>query len=154
MTKKSKRASKKLFLYVDGASRGNPGPAGVGVLILDANRRKAKEFYKYIGDTTNNVAEYSAFICGLEAASDLGADEVAINLDSELVARQLSGDYRVKDATIKTLFEKCLGLLKTFKIFEIKRIDRCENKDADRLANKAINLGVSGTGSGMRSCNS
>lgn len=130
----------KIFLYIDGASRGNPGPAGIGVLILDKNRKKVKELYKYIGETTNNIAEYNALIYGLEEAIGLSADEIVINLDSELVAKQLGGEYRVKNLEIKLLFEKALGILKGFKNFEIKHIDRSNNKDADRLANKAINL--------------
>lgn len=132
--------NKKIFLYIDGASRGNPGPAGIGVLILDGTRKRIKEFYKYIGETTNNIAEYNALICGLEEAVKLNADEITINLDSELVAKQLSGEYRVKDVSIKPLFEKALGILKGFAEFKINHIDRSQNKAADKLANKAINL--------------
>ncbi len=130
-----------MFLYIDGASRGNPGPAGVGVLILDKNRKRLKELYKYIGDTTNNIAEYNALIYGLEEALKLSPDEIVINLDSELVARQMNGEYRVKNPDIKLLFEKASHILRNFKIFEIKHIDRSKNKEADKLANKAINLG-------------
>ncbi|MBI4974275.1 MAG: ribonuclease HI family protein [Candidatus Omnitrophica bacterium] len=136
--------NKKIFLYIDGASRGNPGPAGVGVLMLDESRKKIKEFYRYIGETTNNIAEYNALIYGLEEATKLNADEIVINLDSELVAKQLSGDYRVKDSFIKPLFEKALGILRGFGEFKIKHIDRSENKAADKLANKAINLKQTG----------
>lgn len=133
--------NKKAFLYIDGASRGNPGPAGVGVLILDEKKKKIKEFYKYIGETTNNTAEYNALIYGLEEALKLHIDEIAINLDSELVAKQMSGEYRVKDPDIRLLFEKALAILKSFKVFEIQHIERSKNKEADKLANKAINLG-------------
>lgn len=132
--------NKKIFLYIDGASRGNPGPAGIGLLILDENKKKIKEFYKYLGETTNNVAEYNALIYGLEKALELRADEVVINLDSELVAKQLNGEYRVKNSDIRPFFEKALGILKGFKEFEIKHIERSKNKEADKLANKAINL--------------
>jgi len=131
--------SKKLSLYTDGASRGNPGPAGVGVVILDG-RKKIKELYKYIGETTNNMAEYNALIYGLEEAVNLAAKEVVVNLDSELVARQLNGEYKVKDDDIKALFERALSILKNFEHFEIRHVARSKNKDADRLANKAINL--------------
>ncbi len=131
---------KKLFLYTDGGSRGNPGPAGIGVLILDGAKKKIKDSYKYIGETTNNIAEYSALIHGLEEALSLKADEVVINMDSELIAKQLNGEYRVKDSDIKPLFEKALGILRQFKSFEIKQIDRSKNKEADKLVNKAINL--------------
>lgn len=132
--------SKKLFLYTDGASRGNPGPSGIGVVILDARKKKLKELSKYIGETTNNIAEYNALICALEEASALAADEVVIYMDSELMARQLSGEYRVKSDEIKPLFEKALGMLKNIGSFEIRHIEREKNKDADKLANKAINL--------------
>lgn len=132
--------SKTFFLYADGGSRGNPGPAGIGAVILDARKKKVKEVFKYIGETTNNNAEYSALICGLEEVRGLGGDEVVINLDSELVVKQLSGEYRVKNADIKPLFEKAIGVLKNFKSFEIHHIDRSKNRDADKLVNKAINL--------------
>lgn len=132
--------SKKLFLYTDGGSRGNPGPSGIGVIILDEHRKKVKELFKYIGEATNNIAEYSALICGIEEASALGADEIVVHMDSELLARQLNGEYKVKSAEIKPLFERALGMLKAFSAFEIKHIERAKNKEADRLVNKAINL--------------
>ncbi len=132
--------NKKFFLYADGGARGNPGPAGIGVVIFDAGRKKVKEVYKYIGEATNNNAEYSALICALVEAEKLGAEEVVINLDSELVAKQLSGEYRVKNSDIKILFEKTVDALKHFKSFKVNHIDRSENKEADKLVNKAINL--------------
>lgn len=132
--------SKKVILYADGGSRGNPGPAGIGVVLLDEKKKKLKEVYKYIGETTNNNAEYNALICGLEEAKAIGADEVMVNLDSELVVKQLNGEYRVKNAEIKPLFEEAIAGLKKFKAFKICHIDRSENKDADKLVNKAINL--------------
>lgn len=132
--------NKKLTIYIDGGSRGNPGPAGVGVVILDNSGKKIREFGKYIGETTNNIAEYNALLYGLEEALILRADDVKINLDSELVAKQLSGDYRVKDANIRPLFERALNMLKGFKSFEVRHIEREKNKEADKLVNKAINL--------------
>ncbi|MFA5146103.1 MAG: ribonuclease HI family protein [Candidatus Omnitrophota bacterium] len=132
--------SGKFSMYIDGASRGNPGPAGIGVVIFDGRKKKVKEVYKYIGETTNNVAEYNALIAGLEEMANLSASEVTINMDSELVARQLSGEYKVKDAVMRSLFERAVSILKTFKSFEVKHIERAKNKDADKLANKAINL--------------
>jgi len=127
-------------LYTDGGSRGNPGPAGIGFLILDEKKKKIKDFCKYIGEATNNVAEYYALIHGLEEASALKADEVVVYVDSELIAKQLNGEYRVKDINMKPLFEKTLSILKDFKSFEIKHIERSKNKEADKLVNKAINL--------------
>ena len=132
--------SKKITLYTDGGSRGNPGPSGIGVIMLDSNKKKIKEISRYIGLTTNNIAEYSALVCGLEEASALGASDVVVFMDSELLAKQLSGEYRVKDGNIRPLFEKALGVLKNFNSFEIKHIDREKNKEADKLVNKAINL--------------
>ena len=132
--------SKTFFIYADGGSRGNPGPAGIGVVILDAGKKKVKEVFKYIGETTNNNAEYNALICGLEEVRSLGGDEIIINLDSELVVKQINGEYRVKNSDIKPLFEKAIDALKNFKSFEIRHIDRSKNKEADKLVNKAINL--------------
>ena len=132
--------SKRFFLYADGGSRGNPGPAGVGAVILDSKKKKVKEVFKYIGETTNNNAEYNALIAGLEEVRSLGGDEVIVYLDSELVVKQINGEYRVKNADIKPLFEKAVEVLKNFKSFEIRHIDRSKNKEADKLVNKAINL--------------
>jgi len=132
--------NKKLILYTDGGSRGNPGPSGVGVVILDENKKKVKEFFKYIGEATNNIAEYSALIYGLEEAAALSAGEVLVHMDSELLVKQLSGEYKVKNADLKPLFEKALGILKQFNSFEVKHIERSKNKEADKLVNKALNL--------------
>jgi len=132
--------NKKIEIYVDGGSRGNPGPSGVGVVILDAGGNRLKEISKYIGETTNNIAEYSALLYGLEEALILRVDKIIVNLDSELVARQLTGDYRVKDPGLKPLFERAMNMLKSFKSFEIRHIEREKNKEADKLVNRAINL--------------
>lgn len=132
--------SKKIYLYTDGGARGNPGPAGIGIVILDNAKKKLKEAFKYIGETTNNIAEYSALIYGLEEAAAFKANEIVINLDSELVVKQLNGEYKVKDPGMKELFDKALGILKNFNSFEIRHIDRSKNKEADKLVNKAINL--------------
>lgn len=132
--------SKKIFLYADGGSRGNPGPAGIGVVIKDSAKKNLKEVYKYIGETTNNIAEYSALISGLEELSAMNAEEIVICLDSELVVKQLCGEYKVKDAGIRPLFEKALGILRNFKTYDIKHIERSKNSEADKLVNKAINL--------------
>jgi ribonuclease HI len=131
---------KKISLYSDGASRGNPGPSGVGVLILDSSGNKLKEFSKYIGHATNNIAEYSALIYALDEALMLKADEVIAHVDSELVCKQINGEYKVKDEKIRPLFDKAMHILRSFKSFEVKHIDRSRNKEADKLANKAINL--------------
>ena len=132
--------SKKVYIYTDGGSRGNPGPSGIGVVILDSNKTKIKEVFKYIGEATNNVAEYSALVCGLQEAHSIGATDLTIYIDSELLVKQLNGEYKVKDANMRTLFEKSLVELKNFSSFEVKHIERRMNKEADKLVNKAINL--------------
>ncbi len=131
---------KKVLIYIDGAARGNPGPAGLGVVILDEDRTKIKDYYKYLGKTTNNIAEYNALIYGLQEAHMLGAKDVVLHMDSELVAKQLKGDFRVKNTKIKPIFEQALHLINGFDKVEIKLIERSLNKEADKLANKAINL--------------
>ena len=132
--------SKKLYLYTDGGSRGNPGPSGIGVVIFDSNKNKIKEVFKYIGEATNNVAEYTALVSGLEEALALKATDVVIYMDSELLAKQLNGEYKVKDANMKAFFDESLSLFKNFNSFEVKHIERAKNKEADKLVNKAINL--------------
>lgn len=130
-----------LKIYVDGGARGNPGPAGIGVVMQDEKGKTLKEFNKYIGVATNNIAEYNAVVYGLQEALIEKADKIELNLDSELVAKQLKGEYRVKNANIKPLFEQALHLISGFKEVNIKHIKREENKLADKLVNKAINLG-------------
>ena len=130
----------KLVLYTDGCCKGNPGPAGIGVVIKDSRKKILKELSEYIGEATNNIAEYSALIRGLEVAGDLGAEDITVFMDSELIVKQLSGEYRVKDDGMKKLFLQTLEVLKDFKSFDIKHIDRSKNKEADKLANRAIDL--------------
>ena len=132
--------TRRYLIYVDGGARGNPGPAGIGIVICDTERKKVREVYKYIGEATNNVAEYSALICGLEEALTLDAEEIVVHMDSELIAKQLSGEYRVKNADLKLLFDRATEALRHFSLFEIKHINRSKNKEADKLVNKAINL--------------
>lgn len=131
---------KRLLIYIDGGARGNPGPAGIGVVIFDENKKRIKDFHKYIGVATNNVAEYSAFIYALQEAHMLGVKDVVLHMDSELVAKQLKGEFKVKNKNIKPLFEQAVHLINGLEKIEVKRIDRSLNKEADRLANKAINL--------------
>ncbi|OGW75434.1 MAG: hypothetical protein A2Z72_06460 [Omnitrophica bacterium RBG_13_46_9] len=132
---------KKLSLYVDGGSRGNPGPSGIGVVIFNEKGQKIKEFDKYIGIATNNIAEYTAVIYGLQEALMEKADAIELNIDSDLVVQQLKGGYRVKNPNIRPLFEQALHLISGFKKVDIKHIPREDNHEADRLVNKAINLG-------------
>ena len=129
-----------LQIFTDGGSRGNPGPAGIGAVLLDEKGKKVAEVSRYIGDSTNNVAEYLAVIYGLQEAVFLKAGEIVLNVDSQLVARQLKGEYRVKDQNIRRFFDIALNLFRGFDKVEIREISREENTDADALANKAINL--------------
>lgn len=132
--------SQRLLIYIDGAARGNPGPAGLGIVVYDENKNKVKEYYKYVGETTNNVAEYNALIYALQEVHMLGSKDVVIHMDSELVYKQLKGEFRVKDKKMKSLFDQAIHLINGLGEIELKHIDRSLNKEADKLANKAINL--------------
>jgi ribonuclease HI len=131
-------------IHTDGASRGNPGEAGVGIVIADDRGKTVKEIKQYLGMTTNNVAEYRAVIVALEKAFALGAESVIINMDSELVARQITGDYKVREAHLKSLHREVLDLLKKFSKHRIRHIPREQNRRADQLANEAIDQRVQG----------
>jgi len=129
---------KNVVIYSDGASKGNPGDAGIGVVISTEDGTVLREIGEYIGQTTNNVAEYTALIRGLREAADLGATSVDISTDSELMARQLSGVYKVKSPNLKPLFEETVGLLRHFKRVSISHVMRELNKRADQLANEGV----------------
>jgi len=133
------RSPKRLTIYVDGASRGNPGPAAVGVVIKDEKGVTALKLSYSIGRATNNQAEYTALITSLQEAMKLGADQVYINTDSQLMAEQINGHYRVRNAHIKPLFEKAMQLLTAFQYYSIDHIPRDLNSEADALANEALN---------------
>jgi len=135
---KSFGSEDRLILYIDGASRGNPGRAGAGIWITNREREKISEVSRYLGHKTNNEAEYWALLLGLREAKRLGGEALQIFTDSELVARQIKGVYRVKDLKLKALHKTVIENLKTFSSFEIGSIPREENKEADRLANQAI----------------
>ncbi|MFA5047726.1 MAG: ribonuclease HI family protein [Patescibacteria group bacterium] len=129
---------KKAILHTDGGARGNPGPAGIGaVLKID---EETHEYKKYIGETTNNQAEYQALILGLEKAKEHGATEVECLLDSELVVKQLNREYKVKDKDLGLQFVKVWNLMQGFKKVSFKHIFREQNKEADRLVNEAIDV--------------
>ncbi len=124
-------------IFSDGACSGNPGPAAIGVVIRK-NGQKVKEVSEVIGEATNNIAEYKAFIRGLVEAKTLGAEHVQLRTDSQLLFYQLKGEYKVKHANMKPLHEQALLLLKSFKKVECKVVPREENKDADLLATSAL----------------
>ncbi|MCP5464947.1 MAG: ribonuclease HI family protein [Deltaproteobacteria bacterium] len=127
--------------YTDGGSRGNPGPAGCGAHIIDPNGAE-HPFYKYLGKMTNNQAEYSGLLLALEELKNLGATQVLIRADSELMVKQMRGEYRVKNPNILPLFQKAKQLAKEFADIKFEHVRREFNKEADRLANVAIDEGV------------
>ncbi len=123
-------------IYSDGASSGNPGPAGIGVVVIIDGRKTTLS--EPIGDATNNVAEYTALLRGLEVAARDGAEKVRVYLDSELLVRQLNGVYRVKNPGLIPLYRKVLDTLARFKSCRIEHIPREENREADSLAKQAV----------------
>jgi ribonuclease HI len=127
----------RVILYTDGAARGNPGPAAIGVVLGDANRNEIESFGEVIGETTNNEAEYRALLRGLALAAKHG-DEIEIRTDSELMARQLKGTYRVRAANLKPLYEQAQRALAKFKRATIVIVPRELNRRADALANQAL----------------
>jgi len=129
---------KRLIIYTDGGSRGNPGPSGIGVVVCGENGETLKNISRYIGEATNNVAEYTALIYGLQEALILRADEVIINCDSELMVKQIKKEYKVRDKYLKPLNGQVEHLLSGFGKYEINHIDRSLNKGADRLADRAV----------------
>ena len=129
---------RRLIIYADGAARGNPGPAGIGVVIEDERGRVLKEVSQFVGQKTNNQAEYMALIQGLETAAEYQADAVLVRLDSELLVHQLKGEYKVKSPLLKPLRNKAQELLARYKVVGIEHIERGYNRAADRLANRAI----------------
>jgi len=128
----------KVTIYTDGASKGNPGDAGIGVVITAEDGTVLAEIGEYIGKTTNNVAEYSALIRGLTEAAELGATTLEISTDSELMARQLAGIYKVKSPLLRPLYEQAVTLLRHFRKVSISHVFRECNKRADELANEGV----------------
>jgi len=128
-----------LRAFTDGASRGNPGEAGVGIIVMDERAAPVFTMHGFIGVCTNNVAEYTAMETLLARARTLECARLIIHSDSELMVRQLNGKYRVKDRVLKTHHARTLELLKTLPFpFELRHIPREENREADRLANLGI----------------
>jgi ribonuclease HI len=128
----------RLIINADGASRHNPGPAAIGATIKDERGRLLASISRRIGRATNNQAEYWALIAALEKAIELGARQADIQLDSELVVKQMKGRYRVKNAALRPLYLKVGKLLSQLEGFTITNVPREQNAEADRLANKAL----------------
>jgi len=129
-------------LYTDGGSRGNPGPAGVGVVIVDDHGTPLHEAGYYLGKTTNNVAEYQGLLRGLQHAETLGVDRLTVRSDSQLLVRQIEGQYRVKAAALKPLFQQARDQLARFADWSIEHVYRDDNTRADELANLAMDRGA------------
>lgn len=130
-----------MFVHVDGGARGNPGPAGIGVVVSDADGSVLDRANDYIGEATNNVAEYKAVLLGIERARANGASHLELINDSELVAKQLTGDYKVKHEGLKPLHAQALEALRAFDGWSIRSVPRAQNALADGLVNEAIDAG-------------
>jgi len=132
---------KKFIIYTDGGARGNPGPAGIGVVIYDANRKVVAEVSEFLGVATNNQAEYKAVMAAFKKAIELGGEELEFYLDSELVVKQLKREYKVKNKELAPLFLNIHNLSIGFKKITYQHIPREQNSAADCLANKAMDRG-------------
>jgi ribonuclease HI len=125
-------------LYTDGGARGNPGPAGIGVVLMDADGTVVEEIAQGIGHTTNNVAEYTAMIEGLKLALDKGFEEIDVFSDSKLVVMQLSGEWKIKNEGLRGLAVEARRLLNRFRDPQLSHVPREQNAEADRLANQGM----------------
>ena len=125
-------------VYSDGAARGNPGPAGAGAVLTDAAGNVIARLGRYLGKQTNNVAEYEGLLLGLKHARELGYREVEVRADSQLLIRQLKGEYAVRHAGLKPLHAEALRLLRSFDRYDLQHVPREENALADEMSNRAI----------------
>jgi len=128
----------RLIVNVDGGARGNPGPAAIAAVVQDPDGAVLEEHRELIGEATNNVAEYRALLLGVERAAALGASELELVGDSELVVRQVSGEYKVKDATLRELNAQVRRALQGFERWSIRHVRRDQNAAADALVNAAL----------------
>lgn len=140
----------RLTIYCDGAARGNPGPAGIGVVIRGPHRKVLHRHSEGIGSATNNVAEYRAAIAGLAWAAEAGATHVVLRSDSRLLIEQLAGRYRVKNPTLVRLHAEARKLIKRFEEVRLEHVPRERNREADRLANLGVDQWLAGPGRGYR----
>ncbi len=129
---------KKLIIYTDGASRGNPGPASIGIYITDLKQKEVASITQTLGVQTNNFAEYSAVIEALRMAIKNKVTDLIIRSDSELLIRQLLGEYQIKSETLKPLYDECQRLARKIKKIKFEHVRRENNKEADRLANEGL----------------
>jgi formyltetrahydrofolate-dependent phosphoribosylglycinamide formyltransferase len=131
----------KIIAYIDGASRGNPGPAAAGFILSDAAGTQLQAKALVLGRATNNVAEYTSLVKAIEAAKQIRAEQLIVFSDSELLVKQINGQYRVKSEQIRPLFQQAVGLLGQLKNWKVQHIARENNKEADSLVNQALDLG-------------
>ena len=137
-----------LRAWIDGGARGNPGPAGWGVLLEDGRGRAVRRCWGFLDNATNNVAEYNGLILALEQALALGAHGLKVHTDSELMQRQLTGVYKVRQPHLRELFTKARSLIARLDAFDIEHVRREQNREADRLANRAMDERASGVEEG------
>jgi ribonuclease HI len=137
-----------VIAWCDGAARGNPGPAGIGVVLTGEDGRVLAEVGEGIGRTTNNVAEYRAVIQALRLAAANGAGSVVVRSDSRLLVEQISGRFRVKNPTLQRLHEEARGLARGFRSVTFEHVPRERNSEADRLANRGVDEWLAGEGAG------
>ena len=128
----------KLVVHVDGGARGNPGPAAAAAVVSTPDGDVLDEAHEFLGTATNNVAEYRGLLLGLDRARVLGADEVEVVNDSELVAKQINGQYKVKHADMRPLHARAMESLGRFRRWSIRSVPRAQNADADALVNQAL----------------
>ncbi|MFL5863416.1 MAG: ribonuclease HI family protein [Solirubrobacteraceae bacterium] len=132
------QAVPEVVVHVDGGARGNPGPAAVGVVVTTPDGAVVDEFAQPIGVATNNVAEYRALLCGAQRAAAIGARDVEFVNDSELVAKQITGAYKVKHPAMKPLHQQAMAALRGFDSWRIRSVPRAQNARADELVNEAL----------------
>ncbi|MDD5560053.1 ribonuclease HI family protein [Candidatus Methylomirabilis sp.] len=139
-----RRGGLRLMIHIDGAARGNPGPAGIGVMLETGDGPLQRGLCRYIGEATNNVAEYEALLLALREARKLQASVVEIRSDSQLLVRQIQGSYRVKNPRLAALHAQARDLISALPSFRIEHVGRELNRQADALANRAIDEALSG----------
>jgi ribonuclease HI len=136
------RDEKCLVANIDGGARGNPGPAGYGVVIEDESGKKVDELHGYLGAQTNNFAEYSGLLAALEYALKHGYRRIKVRSDSELLVKQIKGEYKVRSEALVDIYREATVLIRKFDSFQIRHVFREQNREADRLANKAMDEGT------------
>lgn len=130
-------------MHIDGGSRGNPGPAAAGIVLVNAESGQVlEESGFYLGQTTNNAAEYQGLIRGIRAALDRGATQLTIHSDSELMVRQVLGEYRVKSEELRPLYQQAMSLLRQVSRWTLRHVRREQNRRADQLVNAALDAGM------------